>query len=94
MERRRSTYQTNCLFCDTSTKFDRYVDRYIGNKIGYWALANAHPGGRGIHLLKVNEITCNNGHNWDPKYPDIEIAFQSQFYGILKSNLSFHYIII
>ena len=47
-----STLHNNCSFCDKSTKFGRCVDRYIGNKTGYWAITNSHPGGRGSHFSK------------------------------------------
>ena len=52
--RHSSTYQTKnyCSFCDTSTTFGRCVDRYLGNKSGYWATANSPPGGRGSHFSK------------------------------------------
>ena len=29
-------------FCDTSAKLGRYVDWYIRNKSGYWAIKNSH----------------------------------------------------
>ena len=44
--RHSSLNQDNCSFCDKSTKFGRYVEIYIGNKTGYWAITNSHSGAR------------------------------------------------
>ena len=58
--RHSSIYQTSCSFCDTSTKFGRSVVGYLGNKSGYWAIANSHPDDRGSNFFKWQPAVVQN----------------------------------